>query len=67
MKSADRPLTPLLRDAKWVLSCGAGTEWVTGGFRPRREAELVELGVLVPIPGRPGHFTVGAVKVTDEQ
>jgi hypothetical protein len=52
---------PLRRDAEWVLSTGVGTEWLGDGFRPRRLAELVTLGVLIPVPGKAGRFTVGEV------
>ena len=49
------------KDALWVLSFEpAGQPWVTGAFRPNRERELIEAGVLVPVPGRPGAFTTAA-------
>lgn len=49
-------------DAKWILTFPTGSDWLTGAFRPNRERELVEAGVLVPVPGKPGMFTVGALK-----
>lgn len=51
-----------LKDAEWVLKFGAGTPWVTGGFRPKREAELIAAHVLRPT-NKPGVFTVGARKL----
>lgn len=47
-----------LRDAEGVLSFGAGTRWsAVTGFRPNRERELIEAGVLIPAEG--GEYVVG--------
>lgn len=47
-----------LRDAEWVLGFGAGSRWsATTGFRPNRERELIEAGVLIPAEG--DEYTVG--------
>lgn len=46
-----------LKDAEWVLGFAPGMEWVTGAFRPNREAELVRANVLVPTD-QTGVFTV---------
>lgn len=49
------------KDALWVLGFEpAGQAWTTGAFRPNRERELIEAGVLVPVPGQPGAFTTAA-------
>lgn len=54
------------RDAKWVLSFGAGTQWLAGedsGFRPNRLAELIAHGVLVATDD-PAMLVVGDVKLS---
>jgi hypothetical protein len=34
-------------DARWIMTFLPGEAWLAGSFRPRREAELIRLGVLV--------------------
>lgn len=53
------PSAQARRDARWVLGTGFGTPWTTGAFSTNREAQLIAAGVLVPVPGKPGAFTVG--------
>lgn len=51
-----------LRDARWVLSFGAGTVWCDeqgSGFRPNRLAQLKEAGVLLAHPTEDGLLVVG--------
>lgn len=51
--------TQLERDAAWVESFQEGETWLAGAFRPNRERELVALGVLVPVEGKPEEYRVG--------
>lgn len=62
----------LIRDAKWALGF-QGQEWLRNvpgnnrsGWSNRREAELVQLGVLLPHPTNPDRWVVGSPELPAE-